>query len=220
MIYKLHQINNKLYNVLTADDDPPKLYELMLSYANYGKETRLDLNETIEEFRKYLFSFDYPINDTVKEKFETLFIKNFLHRRIGYETFIAFQIALEVKLNSIMPKYDKMLSGFKLFDFLGIQEIHQRHENTQNEGTTSGVMDNRFSNTPQTEIEDVKDGSYVTDYTYNQNNSSVNGKQDINEDIVKTKLDSLEEYEKFLKVANDVFTEIFKECDSLFFQVI
>ena len=65
----------------------------------------------------------------------------------------------------------------------------------------------------------------MTDYTYNKTNGSTNntsnGKNnlDTEENIKIIKKDSIEEYEKFLKIATDIYSMIFNELDILFYQL-
>lgn len=187
--------------ILCINDDPPTLYEFMKSYVNNDES----INYLVADFRDYLFDFYYPIDNEYKIPFEEMFIKHFMFRKIGFETFTSFKIHLEVKLNSIMNKYNKMLTG-------------------SNNLTSESVTDNRFSNVPQNEISDIQQGSYMTDYTYNKNNSSntnlVNGSLNTNENITIKKGDTIDEYEKFLKFANNIYESIFSECDCLFLGIV
>lgn len=210
--------------ILCINDDPPTLYNFMKSYVNVDEP----INNLVVDFKQYLFDFYYPIDNQFKNNFEEMFIKHFMFRKIGFETFTSFKIHLEVKLNSIMNKYNKMLAGFNKLDFEGNVETHTRTEESVNTGsnnlTSESITDNRFSNVPQNEITDIQQGSYMTDYTYNKNNSSntnlVNGSLNTNENITIKRGDTIEEYEKFLKFANNIYESIFSECDCLFLGIV
>lgn len=219
-IYRLQPICKDFINALSISDEPPMLSDLMESKINYNNPNPVEVDKLPEQFRNYLFDFDYPLDNKYRKSFEITFLEHYMFRRIGYETYTAFKIHLKVKLNSIMPKYNKMLEGFSKLDFLGMKETHSRleTENGTSEGTTTN--DNRFSSLPQNEIEDVKDGSYLTDYTYNSGTSTGKANRKTNEDIEITRADELEEYKKFLDFTNNIYDDIFKECDSLFFSVV
>lgn len=219
-IYRLQPICNNFTNILSINDEPPKLVDLMESKINYNNPNPVDIDKLPIIFRSYLFDFDYPLDNKYKEDFEITFLEHFIDRRIGYETYTSFKIHLKEKLKSIMPKYNKMLEGFNSLDFAGVKEIHSRKE--KENGTSSGTTtnDNRFSSLPQNEIEDVKDGSYITDYTYNSGTSSGSADRETNENIDITRVDNIEEYKKFLDYTNNIYIDIFKECDSLFFQIV
>lgn len=219
-IYRLQTICPDFINALSISDEPPMLSDLMESKINYNNPNPVDVDKLPEEFRSYLFDFDYPLDYKYRESFEITFLEHYMFRRIGFETYTSFKIHLKVKLKSIMPKYNKMLEGFSKLDFLGMKETHSRLE--REEGTSQGTTtnDNRFSSLPQNEIQDVKDGAYMTDYTYNSGTSTGQANRRTNEDIEITRADELEEYKKFIDFTNNIYDDIFKECDSLFFSVV
>ena len=119
-----------------------------------------------------------------------------------------------------MPKYNKMLEEYDKLDFIGEKETHIRSENENGSSTGGTTNDNRYSQLPQNEIEDVRDGTYLTDYTYNTGTSTGTANRNTTENIVITRADDLDEYKKFLDYANNVYEDIFKECDSLFFSIV
>lgn len=220
-IYRIKPlVNRELLTALSINDEPPVLYDLIESKINYNNPNPVSFDDLPKEFRKYLFDFDYPLDNKYKEDFEISFLENFMNRRIGYETYTAFKLKLKVKLKAIMPKYNKMLEGFSQLDFLGSKEIHTRNE--KENGTNEGVntTDNRFSSLPQNEIEDVKDGTYMTDYTYNESKLNNSANRETDENITITKVDSIDEYKKFIANANNIYNDIFKELECLFFQVV
>ena len=193
-------------------------------------------------------------------------------RRIGYETFTAFQIALNVKLNEIMPMYNKLydsIVNWNLFndgETVTRQQTDARTNNnitntttnetiTDNQNTTNNTMgtntgnsttDIRKSDTPQNQIADVRDGKYVSDYQYNQDNSTINTTESntgtlsdtktdakidnttsnttdnnlTNESIIRTQHDKINIYKEFLAEKQNLYTMIFKDLDVLFFQII
>ena len=219
-IYRLQPICKDFIKALSINDEPPKLVDLMESKINYENPNPVDVDKLPQAFRSYMFDFNYPLDSKYKVDFETTFLEHYMFRRIGYETYTAFKINLKVKLKSIMPKYNKMLGEYENLNFLGEKEIHTRTE--AENGTSSGgtTNDNRYSQLPQNEIEDVKDGTYLTDYTYNVGTSIGSANRNVNENIQITRADDLDEYKKFLDYANNVYEDIFKECDSLFFSVV
>lgn len=216
-IYRLKPtMNNTFLNALLINDEPPKLVDLMNSKVNYNREDKIEVDQLPNFFRTYLFDFAYPLNDEYKEEFEILFLTNFIERRIGYETYTSFKMHLKVKLFEIMPKYNKMLEGFSKLDFLGSQEVHTRNEDETGSSNSNSTNDNRYSQLPQNEIEDVQNGTYLTDYTYNQGNSKTNANRNTKEDITISKIDSIDEYKKYRENVNSIYSEMFKELNCLF----
>lgn len=219
-IYRLKPIVNNMFDILDISDEPPMLSDLMDSKVNYNNPDPVDVDDLPEAFRSYLFDFDYPLDNKYKQDFEITFLEHYMFRRIGFETFTSFKIHLKVKLKSIMPKYNKMFEGFSKLNFLGLKETHSRSESENGVSTGNTTNDNRYSQLPQNEIQDVKDGAYLTDYTYNTGTSEGTAERNVNENINITRADELEEYKKFLDFTNNIYDDIFKECDSLFFSVV
>lgn len=95
-------------------------------------------------------------------------------RRIGFETVTAFQLQLNVKLNSIMPMYNKLFDMLDGWDLLNDGEkvtrtlTDEKTSDTTNNNTTSNTLENksttenitaadrRESDLPQSEIDNVQ----------------------------------------------------------------
>lgn len=215
------------------DDRPPRLYDLLESIVNYGKEDKTKIKNLAQESRSFIFDFDYPLSEKVdKEKFEVMILNHFLLRRIGFETFTSFQIQLNVKLNEIMPLYNKMfdsLNGWNIFeDGEKITRNVKSENELSNSSETSGknIEDLRYSDTPQSQIENLHNGSYVTDANYNQrtnenkdkSNSKGNSKSD--ETITRSPADKISIYKEYQENLKNIYTMIFKELDCLFYQLV
>lgn len=224
MIYRLFPTMSDTYDALTQCDMPPTLYSLMESKVNYNNPTPVKIEDLPENFRSYLFDFDYPLDNIYKENFENMFLTHYMFRRIGFETYLSFKLHLKVKLNDIMPKYNKMLEGFSILNFNGYVETHQRvTQDTSNGQTiTNNTLDSRNSNTPQNQLSEVKSGEYVDNYMYNQNDTTTNANANTNtnENITIKRSDEIDEYKKFIDYVNNIYSDIFKECDSLFYGLV
>lgn len=178
---------------------PPTLFSILNSIANFGKdaEERTKVKDLAKVTHTKIFDFDYPLSAKIdKDKFEINILNKFLKRRIGTETVVDFKIELEVKLNEIMPKYNKMfdfLDGWNLFnDGETIERTQtnnsnkENEENTTSESTTNNTLENisnnesnliqsrRESNTPQAYIENVQDNAYLSKYNYNEDSTTSN----------------------------------------------
>ena len=211
---------------------PPTLYSLL--NAINGNEGKIkDLPKLTHET---IFDFDYPISDKInKNDFEIQILKHFLMRRIGYETFTAWQIALDTKLNEIMPKYNIMFNALNNYNLFDDGEVITHSATTNNNGTTnqtgsstgSNISDQRYSNTPQNQIQDVKDGKYITDYNYNtdtaSNNSTLNTTNNdvtvFNETTTRTPLDKMSLYKEYIETVESIMTLIYNDLDDLFYQL-
>lgn len=256
---------------------PPTMYSLLDSILNFENQNPVKTYNLAKEGRSHIFDFDYPLSEKMtKEDFETLILNKFLMRRIGFETLNAFKIQLNVKLNEIMPMYNKLfdaLDGWDIFNDGG-KTIHTITEsttntstsnstsstsdsNTSNNSTTSGnttnttdssTSDSRSSDTPQNQITEVQNGSYVDKYQYVQNSgnsqnissstgnsnttssgsSSTTAQDNItggsnkiyNETTEHTPEDKIAIYTQFLENKNNIMSLIFRDLDILFYQLI
>lgn len=173
---------------------PPTIYTILESIVN----PNVDLNDPAPEVkikdlakagRSTIFNFDYPLTSNItKEKFETMILNHFLQRRIGFETVTAFRIQLDVKLNEIMPLYNKMFDALENWQIFNDGEVttrtgtdnrtSQSTNNTTNQLTnhsttsTADISDRRNSELPQNQLEDLRNGSYVTNYNYDTNTNN------------------------------------------------
>lgn len=215
-----------IYNVC---EKPPTLYSLLESIVNYGKDDKTKIKDLAKEGRSTIFDFEYPLTSNInKENFECMILNHFIMRRIGFQTPTAFKIQLNVKLNEIMPMYNKMfdmIEGWDIFkdgenitrnvsDTRNKQNTIETEKNSSSsdnkqstttdrdttqstktdeitetnniEGsstsqnslnnssttTSQSIQDKRHSDTPQNEISDVQNGTYVSDYSYNTENNT------------------------------------------------
>ena len=237
MVPNLYKLGND-YNI------PPTVYALLNSYVNFSKEEPEKIKDLAKLGRAMFFDFEYTLtNKITKEQFETMILNHFLMRRIGYETVTAFNIALSVKINEIMPKYNILfnaLDGWEIFNS-GETTTRTMTDNTisesestvsaTNSNSSSNTTDNRFSNTPQNAIQDVQAGKYVSEYTYTNTNmhdtgtsSSTAGNsgednKTVNETITKTPADKIKVYTEFVKNYNNIFSMIFEDLEPLFYQI-
>ena len=180
-----------------------------------------------------------------------MILNHFIKRRIGTETFTEFQINLCVKLNSIMPTYNKLFNiiskneGFgETIEKSGINDRNTNSNitsilNAKNNSTTNGenITDNRSSELPQSELENIQDGSYVGNYTYNKDssnssdnsesenksssNSNTNDNTEYKESTTRTNI--LEIYTQLFQLSQNtlaVYDMIFKELNSLFYSLV
>lgn len=228
-----------------SHDEPPTIYSLLNSYVNFAADVPTKIKDLANAGRSMFFDFDYPLTTGItKADFECMILNHFMMRRIGYETVTAFKIALNVKLNEIMPEYNRLFDSIENWNIFndGEQTTRQatdaRITNNTNSntgsttGSTTNTSDRRYSDTPQNQLADVQNGNYVSEYNYDSDttsatststNSSTNNTQDSgnqSETIIRTPSDKIRLYSEFLKNRQNVYTMIFKDLDSLFYQII
>lgn len=245
--------NNYFYPFLfpcipTMIDLPPTVYSLLESIVNYGKEDKTKISDLAKEGRTTFFDFDYPLtNNITKEQFETMILNKFIMRRIGYDTLTAFKLQLNVKLNSIMPIYNKMFDALENWNIFNDGEVttetgtdeRQTTNTTQNtlsnSSTTqsSSISDRRNSELPQDQLENLRDGSYVGIYNYDtdtsngsdsstSNGSATSNGTDNNEytkEIRRSPSDKIAIMKEMQENINSIYEMIFKDLDCLFYQL-
>ena len=218
---------------------PPTIYAILESICNYDKEEseRTRIRDLAKVGRTKIFDFDYPLTDNIdKEKFETMILNHYIYRRIGFQTITAWKIQLETKLNEIMPLYNMMfdsIQGWNLFRDGGVITHDATNDGSANSSSkqtnkSNTISDSRNSDLPQSKIEDVKDGSYLSDYSYNtgNDNSESNGtsesknKNIMHETTTTIPENKVELYKTFQSGIKNIYSMIFKELDDLFYDLI
>ena len=139
-----------------------------------------------------------------------------------------------------MPNYNILYDSIKSWNVFADGESITRTntstlssidtETSSNTATNTGTSDQRSSDTPQNQISDVQNGSYVSNYEYDQTSETINGtvntsgsKNDVkndNETITRSPADKINIYQKFLASKQNLYTMIFKDLDSLFYQIV
>lgn len=231
-IYQLQPTipTNQLTANFIMNPKPLTIYAILNSMANYDKLEYTKIRDLAKVTHDKIFDFDYDLSNKVnKDDFEIDILNHFMERRIGYDTVTSFQLHLENKLHEILPYYNKLfdaVADYKLFSDGEVITRHKTKDRTLGTDSTShGVADMRYSKYPQNQLEDIKDGSYVTDQNYNVNDFSSNLASNDNgiEDEVSTRspTDKMNLYEKYLKTEkNKIMTKIYNDLEKLFYQLV
>ena len=209
---------------------PPTIYAILNSIANYGKLEYTKIRELAKATHEEIFDFDYELSDKLnKEDFEVDILNHYMERRIGFDTVTSFQLHLENKLHEILPYYNKLfdaLADYKLFNDGEVITRHKTKDRTVGTDSTShSTADMRYSKYPQNQLDDIKDGNYVSDQNYNINDFNINLASNDNgtEDEVSTRTptDKMVLYDKYIKTEKKkIMTLIYKDLDVLFYQLV
>lgn len=214
-----------------VSNKPPTIYFLLDSIVNYGKDEKTKIKDLAREGRSTIFNFDYPLSSTItKEDFETNLLNHYLMRRIGAETFTAFQINLNAKLNEIMPIYNMMFDSLDGVDLLNDSTTKTGSDNSStnnslnNSSTTTS--DKRYSDTPQNKLDNVKDGKYVTEYNYDTNTDTSQSQgasqnaRAYSETVIKSPSNKIHNLLEFQKEIRSIYSLIYNDLDVLFYGLI
>lgn len=215
---------------------PPTLLTICNTYCNSDSDKpRIKILDLSKNSRSMIFDFTYPLSSYInEEEFEEMFIDHFLDRRIGQETFTAFKLHLRSKIREIMPEYNALFDaiGEKLDILAGDGYtktfIEREDELTGNKtgSESSGSADRRFSDTPQGRLDNVREGAYLTDYTYTQDNNRIDsisdterGKDRNYTEIQTGKKALLEQLLNLKRERLKIYEMIYHDCDELFWQL-
>lgn len=119
------------------------------------------VNEILSNVHSKVFDFDYPIFDEAyRPVLEKKILKHYYTREIGYETYGRFKLALDAKMNEIMPYYNKLYNSElitfnPLYDFDETTTSHRTHDDEINElingeRKDTGTINNRLTGTDTT----------------------------------------------------------------------
>ena len=173
--------------------------ETAAGYDESQGYTKVD--EIIANSLDKVFDFDFPIFDeSYRSVLETKILRHYYTREIGLETVGLWKHFMNMRLNEIMPYYNKLYNS-ELLEFNPLYNVKYdiRHDGTSH-GTSADVesgklseditddrsserdwddtsMD-KFSDTPQGAVTNLENGSYLT--TARQINRS--GNDDLSED--------------------------------------
>lgn len=217
-IYNPFYFNTPFYIPDTNFFRPPQLFNLLNSMVNFDREEQVKISDLPRVASSIVFDFDYPLSTKVnKQDFETMILKKFFNRRIGYETYTSWKMALDVKLNEIMPTYNKLFDALDSWDLFKDGENYTRTINNETGTATNNTNTVKNSNLPQNEIDEIDDGNYMTNYTKATNNGTGSGTSETVETFEKDSANKLEIYNSFLQNRANIMSLIFKDLDSLFY---
>ena len=162
----------------------------MLNYRNQGK-VYYDYAENIKNAIPYIFK-DFPLFDeSHREELCTKILKHYYMREIGMETYEAWLLKLDERMNLIMPRYNEEYKTLALdYDILqdvnvtttGNSSTNSNGETTSNQKIEETITGNSeitgettsnslLSDTPQMNYANV---DYATELTENNENRSEN----------------------------------------------
>lgn len=255
MIYPICQQGNDL---------PPTLYSIMESIVNFNSSDTTKIKDLWQNSRLKIFDFEYPLTTNVsRETFERNILNHYLMRRINFDTVTLFKIMLENKLNEIMPKYNMLWDSQIDWDIFKSGTTTREFKDTTTSAstsntTTTGKNDNTSttdsnsivnmtnsdskSDTPQGNIEDIKNNEYLSEFNYTVNDSSsntngssksltnttnesenINNSTDnktIKETVTKTADNELDILLKYQSMYENIWSMLYKDLDSLFYGLV
>lgn len=202
----------------------------------------LTVDEVLDECWDKIFSFDFPIFDeNYREILCKKILKHFYTREIGEETVGLWKLRLDMRMNEIMPYYNKLYES-ELIEFNPMYDVdltrdHTLKSNGTRKYTDNGTVSNtskdvtKYSDTPQGSLQNVENGAYLTDATIvdstnsgtsqNTGDSETHNMDDYLEHVVGK--NAGRSYSSLLKEFRETFLNIdmmiIGELDDLFMQI-
>lgn len=189
----------------------------------------ITLGEIVEN-NVEIFDFDYPFyNEERRNQFEQHFIEHFYFDEIGQETVARFKQRLKIKLNLIMPYWNKIFLADELeqriLDNYDVTETYSRSVENNTSVNSNSTNKNLASDTPVTRtdlnsnndyyssiIKDIGEGSSQA-----EGESIENWTRRMTGNIgVQTDADAIIKYWRSLR---QIELEIFNQCSDLFMEV-
>lgn len=196
-----------------------------------------NIDSILDKCWNKVFNFDFPIFDeNYRQVLCRKILKHYYTREIAHETVGRWKLALNAKLNEIMPYYNQLYKS-ELLEFnpfydvaltrarKGIGTSNRTSNNTETNNSSVKLNSetiNKFSDTPQNSMDtqSITDNVPLTTVTkINNNNASTNeskdtftGKENINNtdkyfEIIKGK-QGTENYSSLLKKFRETFLNI------------
>ena len=205
-----------------------------------------NIDSILERCWNKVFNFDFPIFDeNYRQVLCMKILKHYYTREIAHETVGRWKLALNAKLNEIMPYYNQLYKS-ELLEFNPFYDVDltrsregsgTSNRTSKNVSSGSGTSNtdtlNRFSDTPQNSMDTqgIADSVPLTTVTkVNEDNTTTNestgsGTEDINStdkyiETVKGK-QGTENYSSLLKKFRETFLNIdmmiIEDCSDCFF---
>ena len=194
-------------------------------------ENEVDVDTIISSVRTKIFDFTYPLpndDEQTKINLETKIIKHYYMQEIGFETWGRFKLALNERMNLIMPYFNELYKSIKLqgdnpLTNLDIKEIRNITTSNTNEitnnGSSSATSKEVFQDTPTSQIGNTDYATNITNSERtNTNENTSNGKADGTEDMNRvltglsgySKQDMIQRYrENILNVDEAIINELY-----------
>lgn len=149
--------------------------DIVNDYSKNIESSKID--DKLDEARKYIFDFNYPIIDeSTKKRIEIAILKHYYFREIAFETIGIFKIKLNDRLNLIMSRYNALYEKQDLTLSPYINSYLSESGNSNGTSNTDTKNDDwqTTSETPQGILQDLKEGRYSSMAVYTDNTDNTN----------------------------------------------
>lgn len=171
------------------------------NYAGFEESQDHPIDDVIVAALPKVYDFSFPIYDeSYRSVIETKILKHYYTREIGLETVGLWKHFLNMRLNEIMPYYNKLYSS-ELLTFNPLYDVdyytdadrnigHDENTSTSGSGsdststndssTSASKSTDKYSDTPQGALTGLENDQYLTDARIVNNNGNTTGNSSSN----------------------------------------
>lgn len=155
----------------------------------------LSVGEIISKSRSKIFNFEYPIFDNnYKSVLETKILKHYYGREIGAETLGRWQLWLDMRMNEIMPYYNKLYE-LDAIKFNPLYDVDYYKEGSR-QGEKTGTEERNLKN---------NGNDVTTNDSYENTSESIN--KQFNGDVDKDNTGTITDVTQFGKIVTNNLNE-------------
>lgn len=185
---------------------------------NNSEHVTIELREVVKDTDIFDRCEPFPIWDENKRgELEKKIIEHYYFRQIGFETVGRFIFKLNTRLREIMPRINKIYKT-TIFNYNPIENYNMEEEGTDKR-TAKNESLSKYSETPPNELQDFKDGKYLTsaNHAEDSNGSEDNHYFTRHGNIGVTTTQQMIEQER--KIIIDLYVMVIDELNDLFIGV-
>lgn len=136
-----------------------------------SEHVTIELREVVKDTDIFDRCDKFPIWDEAhRGELEKKIIEHYYFRQIGFETVGRFIFYLNARLREIMPRYNKLYKTTQ-YKYNPI-ENYNMIEGSEDESDNTSDSLNKYSETPQSELSNLKEGRYLTNASHGEDKTS------------------------------------------------
>lgn len=185
---------------------------------NNSEHVTIELRHVVKDTDIFDRCDPFPIwDENVRGELEKKIIEHYYFRQIGFETVGRFVFKLNERLRLIMPRINKIYKT-TLFKYNPIENYNMEEEGTDTRKANNETL-SKYSETPPNELQDFKDGKYLTSVNHAEDENTGEDKHVFTRhgNIGVTTTQQMIEQERNIII--DLFAMVIEELKTLFLGV-
>lgn len=139
-------------------------------FPSSSEKVTIELRDVVKDSDIFDRCDPFPIwDENHRGELEKKIIEHYYFRQIGFETVGRFKFYLNTRLREIMPRYVKLYATtqykYNPIENYNMEEGSEDNRNVKGEGV------NKYSDTPQGQLNNVKEGKYLSSATHTEDSS-------------------------------------------------